>query len=94
MTDTTPAPESGLPILSIEQVIALEKQLRENKAAQLRGEPLPHSVTPEQVRDAVMAMRRQRGTLDLATSRKSGGGSKKASGGKAASIEILDLGDL
>lgn len=95
MTDSTPAPSPelapGPATLSVEQILALEQQLRENKAAQLRGDPQPHTVTDQQLRDAINGIRRQRGTLGIA-------GEKKASKGKAASagptIQLLDLDGL
>lgn len=94
MTDITPVPlpptAVGPETLSVDQVLAIERQLRENKAAELRGEPAPHQVTPDQMRACLMAIRKSRGTLDLAS--KASGGSKKG-GSSAARIE-LDLGEL
>jgi hypothetical protein len=72
--------------MSVEGVLALERKIRENKAAQLRGEPPVHVVTMEEMRDAVNAIRRTRGTMDLAAVAKAG---KSRSG--ASSIEIVDL---
>lgn len=73
----------GVETISIEQVLELEQKLRENKAAQLRGEPPVHEVTPEQIHAALSSMRRSRGTMELAKS----GGSKSSK----PKIELIDL---
>lgn len=95
MTDFNPTPEAAnptpVPVMSMQDVLALEQKLRENKAAQLRGDPLPHNVTAEEMRDAIIAIRRSRGTLDLYA--KAEGGGKKSSGKKGTAIQI-DIGDI
>lgn len=96
MTDQIPAPSAPTPAppgpqaLTVDEVLALEQKLRENKQAQMRGDPMPHDVTPQQLRDAIMAIRMQRGTLPLQSEKKNGKGGKKSGG--ATVIEInLDL---
>lgn len=94
MTDLTPTPNAapaGIQTLSMEQIIALERRIRENKAAQLRGEPLPHDVKPEEIKAAIQSVRASRGTLNFAEGKSSG--KKKGSGGKAQ-IEIIDGDEL
>jgi hypothetical protein len=96
MTDFNPTPDAGAPtpvaVMSMQEVLALEQKMRENKAAQQRGDPLPHHVTAEQMRDAVMAIRRSRGTLDLYA--KSEAGEKKSAAGKKSSPIQIDIDDL
>jgi type IV secretory pathway VirB10-like protein len=94
MTDQIPSPQlpdppPGPPTLSVEQVLELEKKLRENKAAQMRGDPMPHELTPQMLHEAVNAIRKQRGTLKLAETKRATKGAKSA-----ATIEILDLDGL
>jgi hypothetical protein len=91
MTDPTPIPapaESSIPILSMEQVLAIEQKLRENKAAQLRGDPLPHEVSVDDIHSAISSIKRSRGTLDLYKDK----GEKK--GGGKSSVVVIDAGDI
>lgn len=91
MTDMTPAPaqqDPGIQTLSVEQILEMQNKLRENRAAQLKGEPLPHTVSPEEMKAAIQAIRRQRGTLNLADGRGTAAKRGKKGGG---TIEILDL---
>lgn len=95
MTDITPVSqqiEPGLEVLSMADIVALEQKIRENKQAQLRGDPLPHDVTEDQLRSAIAGIRKCRGTMDLYTS--SGAEKKSKGGGGAAKIEIMDLDGL
>lgn len=82
-----PAPE-GVATLSVEEILALEQKIRENKAAQLQGLPPPHTVTVEQIAAAINGMRSSRGTMNLA---KTAGSGKKGNGAGKSSIEVLDL---
>lgn len=71
MTDITPNPTAAATepqqFLSPEMVIEVERKLRENKAAELKGEPPPHQVTAEDINRALMTIKHQRGTLDFAS---------------------------
>lgn len=80
MSDVNPVPSSA--ILSVDQVLDIERRLRENRAAQHRGDPLPHNVTREEMRAALQSMRRHRNIAPKAP-----GGGKKP-GGKASVIQI------
>jgi hypothetical protein len=95
-SDITPVSQSAnpapLPTISLEDVRELERKCRENRAAQLRGEPPLHDVTAQNLRDAIIAIRSQRGTMNIANE-----AAKKANGGKKAapiSINIDDLDDM
>jgi hypothetical protein len=80
MTDITPNPTAAAPevqqFLSPEMVLDVERKLRENKAAELKGEPPPHQVTAEDINRALMAIKHQRGTLDFASKAGAGAGKK------------------
>lgn len=71
MTDITPNPSAAAPeaqqFLSVDAVIDVERKLRENKAAELKGEPPPHQVTADEINRALMTIKHQRGTLDFAS---------------------------
>lgn len=83
-TPQTPQAESGVEVLTVEGVLEIEKQIRENQAARKRGDPAPHpDPTKEQIRAALNAVRRHRGALGAA---KPAG--KKGAGGKATVVTI------
>lgn len=89
--DPTPTPNpvpEGVATLSVEQILDIERRFRENKAATLRGDPPPHTVTPEELRAAIQSMRAHRGTMNLVAPSAKGNG--KRAGGKP-NIEIIDL---
>jgi len=75
----------GVPTISIADVLELERKVRENRQAQLRGEASPHAVTAEQIRAAIQAVRRERNITPSA------GGAKKPA---KTQIEIVDLDGL
>lgn len=71
--------------ISMEEIAALERQILENKAAEDRGAPPPHTIPVERLRAAIATIQRASGISVTAAA-----GAKKP---RAASIE-LDLGDL
>lgn len=87
----TPIPE-GIATMSVEQVTELERKVRENKQAQLRGDPPPHTITREEVRAAINGLRAMRGTMELAGTRTASGGKKGGTG--KTQIDLVDLDGL
>lgn len=98
MTDITPQPSlaaSGTPptaFLSAEEILDLQNKCRENHAAQLRGDPPPHQITPEMLRHAIQSVRARRGTVKMGEERAKASAGKPATG--RAKVSKVDLNSL